>query len=52
MPSSARSPLPASTGAEIFENDLLSSHLSAREIAALMAELGLDLHDVPAVPRP
>lgn len=29
------------TGAEIFENDLLSSHLSAREIAALMGELGL-----------
>ncbi|MDE2435766.1 MAG: sugar phosphate isomerase/epimerase and 4-hydroxyphenylpyruvate domain-containing protein [Sphingomonadales bacterium] len=28
-------------GAEIFENDLLSTHLSAREIAALMAELGL-----------
>lgn len=29
------------SGAEIFENDLLSSHLSAREIAALMADLGL-----------
>jgi 4-hydroxyphenylpyruvate dioxygenase len=28
-------------GAEIFENDLLSSHLSARDIAALMADLGL-----------
>ncbi len=28
-------------GAEIFENDLLSTHLSAREIAALMGELGL-----------
>lgn len=28
-------------GAEIFENDLLSSHLSAREIAALMRDLGL-----------
>lgn len=28
-------------GAEIFENDLLSSHLSAREIAALMADLSL-----------
>lgn len=29
-------------GAEIFENDLLSSHLSAREIATLMAGLGLE----------
>ncbi|AIT82233.1 bifunctional sugar phosphate isomerase/epimerase/4-hydroxyphenylpyruvate dioxygenase family protein [Novosphingobium pentaromativorans] len=29
------------TGAEIFENDLLSSHLSAREIAGLMCDLGL-----------
>lgn len=28
-------------GAEIFENDLLSTALSAREIAALMGELGL-----------
>jgi 4-hydroxyphenylpyruvate dioxygenase len=28
-------------GAEVFENDLLSSHLTAREIAALMRELGL-----------
>lgn len=28
-------------GAEIFENDLLSTHLRAREIAALMANLGL-----------
>jgi 4-hydroxyphenylpyruvate dioxygenase len=28
-------------GAEVFENDLLSSHLSAREIAALMNDLGL-----------
>lgn len=28
-------------GAEIFENDLLSSHLSAREIAALMGDIGL-----------
>jgi len=28
-------------GAEIFENDLLSSHLSAREVRAMMAELGL-----------
>ena len=27
--------------AEIFENDLLSTHLSARDIAALMADLGL-----------
>lgn len=28
-------------GAEIFENDLLSTHLSAREIAAMMRDLGL-----------
>lgn len=28
-------------GAEIFENDLLSMHLSAREIASLMGDLGL-----------
>ena len=28
-------------GAEVFENDLLSSHLSARQIGALMADLGL-----------
>lgn len=28
-------------GAEIFENDLLSSHLDARAVAGLMAELGL-----------
>ena len=28
-------------GAEIFENDLLSTHLGARQIAALMADLGL-----------
>lgn len=28
-------------GAEVFENDLLSTHLSAREIAKLMRELGL-----------
>ncbi|MEO0031735.1 MAG: hypothetical protein RIS94_1493 [Pseudomonadota bacterium] len=28
-------------GAEIFENDLLSTHLSARDIAAMMRDLGL-----------
>jgi len=28
-------------GAEVFENDLLTTHLSAREVAALMGELGL-----------
>ncbi|MEN9717844.1 MAG: hypothetical protein RIQ99_722 [Pseudomonadota bacterium] len=47
-------------GAEVFENDLLSSHLSTREIAALMAELGLactmfqpfrDLEGLPAAQR-
>jgi 4-hydroxyphenylpyruvate dioxygenase len=44
-------------GAEVFENDLLSSNLSASEIAALMRELGLvctmfqpfrDLEGLPA----
>ncbi len=48
------------SGAEIFENDLLSTHLSAREIAALMGELGLactmfqpfrDLEGLPAAQR-
>jgi hypothetical protein len=28
-------------GVEIFENDLLSSHLSSREICALMRDLGV-----------
>lgn len=28
-------------GAEIFENDLLSTHMSAREVAAMMRDLGL-----------
>ena len=28
-------------GAEIFENDLLSTHLSAREVGSLMRDLGL-----------
>lgn len=45
-------------GAEIFENDLLSSHLSAREVAALMAELGLactmfqPFRDLEGLPEP
>lgn len=45
-------------GAEIFENDLLSSHLSARETAALMADLGLDctmfqpFRDLEGLPEP
>jgi 4-hydroxyphenylpyruvate dioxygenase len=45
-------------GAEIFENDLLSSHLSAREIAALMQELGLactmfqPFRDLEGLPEP
>jgi 4-hydroxyphenylpyruvate dioxygenase len=45
-------------GAEIFENDLLSSHLSAREIGALTADLGLDctlfqpFRDLEGLPEP
>ena len=45
-------------GAEIFENDLLSSHLSAGEIGALMAELGLTctlfqpFRDLEGLPEP
>ncbi len=48
-------------GAEIFENDLLSTHLSARDIRALMADLGLactmfqpfrDLEGLPELARP
>lgn len=45
-------------GAEIFENDLLSSHLSAREIGALMADLGLactmfqPFRDLEGLPEP
>lgn len=47
-------------GAEIFENDLLSTHLSAREIGAVMRDLGLactmfqpfrDLEGLPAEQR-
>ena len=45
-------------GAEVFENDLLSSHLSAREIAALMRDLGLactmfqPFRDIEGLPQP
>lgn len=45
-------------GAEIFENDLLSSHLSAREIASLMSDLGLactmfqPFRDLEGLPEP
>jgi len=45
-------------GAEIFENDLLSTNLSARDIAALMAELGLactmfqPFRDLEGLPEP
>lgn len=45
-------------GAEVFENDLLSTHLSAREIAALMADLGLactmfqPFRDLEGLPEP
>jgi len=48
------------SGAEVFENDLLSTHLSAREIAAMMGDLGLactmfqpfrDLEGLPAAQR-
>jgi 4-hydroxyphenylpyruvate dioxygenase len=47
-------------GAEIFENDLLSTHMTAREVAAMMRELGLactmfqpfrDLEGLPAAQR-
>jgi 4-hydroxyphenylpyruvate dioxygenase len=45
-------------GAEVFENDLLSSHLTAREIGALMRELGLvctlfqPFRDLEGLPEP
>jgi len=45
-------------GAEIFENDLLSSHLSAREIGGLMRDLGLEctmfqpFRDLEGLPEP
>jgi 4-hydroxyphenylpyruvate dioxygenase len=45
-------------GAEIFENDLLSSHLSSREIGALMRDLGLacklfqPFRDLEGLPEP
>jgi 4-hydroxyphenylpyruvate dioxygenase len=45
-------------GAEIFENDLLSTHLSAREIAAMMGDLGLvctmfqPFRDLDGLPEP
>lgn len=45
-------------GAEIFENDLLSTHLSTRDIAALMADLGLactmfqPFRDLEGLPQP
>jgi 4-hydroxyphenylpyruvate dioxygenase len=46
------------SGAEVFENDLLSTHLSTREIAALMQELGLactmfqPFRDLEGLPEP
>jgi 4-hydroxyphenylpyruvate dioxygenase len=45
-------------GTEIFENDLLSSHLSAREIGAMMRDLGLactmfqPFRDLEGLPEP
>src|SRR4051812_35545856 len=45
-------------GAEVFENDLLSSHLSAREIGALMRDVGLactlfqPFRDLEGLPEP
>ncbi|MEJ5976457.1 TIM barrel protein [Novosphingobium sp. PS1R-30] len=45
-------------GAEIFENDLLSSHLSAKEIGAMMRDLGLactmfqPFRDLEGLPEP
>lgn len=45
-------------GAEIFENDLLSTHLSAREVGAMMGDLGLactmfqPFRDLEGLPEP
>lgn len=45
-------------GAEIFENDLLSTHLSARDVAKLMGDLGLactmfqPFRDLEGLPEP
>ncbi|MDE2301259.1 MAG: sugar phosphate isomerase/epimerase, partial [Sphingomonadales bacterium] len=48
------------SGAEIFENDLLTTHLGARDVATLMRDLGLactmfqpfrDLEGLPAPAR-
>ncbi|MFM5950866.1 MAG: bifunctional sugar phosphate isomerase/epimerase/4-hydroxyphenylpyruvate dioxygenase family protein [Novosphingobium sp.] len=45
-------------GAEVFENDLLSTHLSARDVAAMMADLGLactmfqPFRDLEGLPEP
>ncbi|MGE8135125.1 bifunctional sugar phosphate isomerase/epimerase/4-hydroxyphenylpyruvate dioxygenase family protein [Novosphingobium subterraneum] len=45
-------------GAEIFENDLLSTHLSARDISSMMADLGLactmfqPFRDLDGLPEP
>lgn len=45
-------------GAEVFENDLLSTHLGAREVAALMSDLGLKctmfqpFRDLEGLPEP
>ncbi|MFM5906524.1 MAG: bifunctional sugar phosphate isomerase/epimerase/4-hydroxyphenylpyruvate dioxygenase family protein [Novosphingobium sp.] len=45
-------------GAEIFENDLLSTHLNARQIASMMADLGLactmfqPFRDLEGLPEP
>jgi 4-hydroxyphenylpyruvate dioxygenase len=45
-------------GAEIFENDLLSTNLSARDVAALMSDLGLactmfqPFRDLEGLPEP
>lgn len=46
------------SGAEIFENDLLSTHLSTLEVAALMRDLGLactmfqPFRDLEGLPKP
>lgn len=45
-------------GAEVFENDLLSSHMSAREVGAMMRDLGLTctmfqpFRDLEGLPEP
>ena len=46
-----RSRRPASTGIELFDNDLVASPLSPREVAARCADLGLSDRPLPAGAR-